>query len=61
MDNVNTITQANPTAKAPVKTNILFPATIWREAKKAAIDRGVSVQQFVVDLVAERLGLKDAA
>lgn len=40
------------------KTNVIFPASLWRETKKAAIDRGVSAQQFVVDVLAEELAKK---
>lgn len=44
-----------------VKTNIDIPAGLWKEVKKAAIDNGVTAKQFVVNVLAAHLGLKNAA
>lgn len=43
-----------------VKVTIDIPASIWKEAKKAAIDKGVTGKQYVADVLAEHLGLKAA-
>ena len=38
-----------------IKTTMLIPRGLWQEAKKAAVDLQVSAQQFVIDLLSERL------
>jgi len=62
VDIENTVAQADAEdTTLVVKTSIDFPAGLWKEAKKAAIDKGVSAKQYVVDVVAEHLGLSNAA
>jgi len=58
VDTVDTVARAEPEEKGPlVKTSIHFPPDVWREAKKAAIDRGVTAMQFVIDLVRREVGM----
>lgn len=63
VDNVNNVTQAdtgNAKPKKTVRTTIIFPRPVWSEVKKAATEKGKTAQEFVVDVVAEQLGVKAA-
>lgn len=58
MDNVDTVSHDDAEEKADtVKTSIEFPGDVWREAKKAAIDRGLTAKQFVIDIVRREVGM----
>lgn len=44
-----------------LRPNIEIPASIWKRAKKAAIDLEVSQSQFVVEAISEKLKRLKAA
>lgn len=43
-----------------IRPNIEWPLPIWREVKKAAIDADKNPGKFVVEKMAEALGIKAA-
>lgn len=60
MSTDNTVTQED-LSERDVKTTLAFPGGLWKEVKKAAIDANKTAQQFVIDTMAEKVGLKNAA
>lgn len=60
MDNTNNVAQAEDAEKQHVsepilRPNILIPADLWREVKKAAIDAGISQSQWLAEAANEKL------
>jgi hypothetical protein len=55
VSNVNTVTHESGEEQVPVKPGIAFPADLWKEVKKAAVDADKSASQFVIDTLAEKL------
>lgn len=60
MDDIKDKTRETDTTDGTVRPNLVFPENLWKEVKKAAIDKGVSQSQFVIDAVEDFLGLKAA-